>query len=54
VATLREPGPATGSSDVDVNHQLLSELAGGNRLPVVPLPDILLTGAHPDGLAGKK
>jgi len=40
--TLREAEAAGNTSDVDVEQQLLGELAGGNSLPDVPLPDVPL------------
>jgi hypothetical protein len=59
VPTLREAEVSGNTSDVDVNHQLLIQLAGDDSLsdvplpdvllPDVPLPDVLLLGARPDG-----
>jgi hypothetical protein len=40
--TLREAEAAGNISDVDVEQQLLSELAGGDSLPNVRLPDFHL------------
>jgi hypothetical protein len=40
--TLREAEAAGNTSDVDVEQQLLGELAGGNSLPIVPLSDVPL------------
>jgi len=59
VPTLQEAEAAGNSSDVDVNQQLLGELAGGNSLPDVPLPDVSLPNlalpeARPDGLVGEE
>jgi len=52
--TLREAEPAGNTSDVDVDKQLLGELAGGESFPDVPLPDVPLPEALPDGLAGEE
>ena len=40
--TLREAEAAGNTSDVDVEQQLLGELAGGNGLPNGPLPHVPL------------
>jgi len=40
--TLQEAEAARNTLDVDVEQQLLGELAGGDSLPDVPLPDVLL------------
>jgi hypothetical protein len=58
--TLREAEAAGNTSEADVEQQLLSELAGGDRLPNVPLPNIPLPNiplpnvplpeTYPDGL----
>jgi len=40
--TQREADAAGNTSGVDVEQQLLGELAGGNSLPDVPLPDVPL------------
>jgi len=40
--TLREAEAAGNTSDVDVEQQLLGESAGGDCLPDVPLPDVIL------------
>ena len=40
--TLREAEAAGNTSDVDVEQQLLSESAGGDSIPEVPLPDVPL------------
>jgi len=40
--TLRDAEAAGNTSDVDVEQQLLSQLAGGDSHPDVPLPDALL------------
>jgi hypothetical protein len=40
--TLQEAGAAGNISDVDVEQQLLGELAGGNSRPDVHLPDVPL------------
>ena len=40
--TLPKAEAAGNTSDVDVEQQLLGELAGGNSLPDGPLPDIPL------------
>jgi len=54
VPTLQDAKAAENTSDVDVDQQVLSALAGGNSLPDVPLPDIPhlnvpLPEAIPDG-----
>ena len=69
VPTLREAEAAGNTLDVDVDQQLLSELAGGDSLPNillpdvplhdvplpnVPLPNFPLSGACPDGSVGKE
>ena len=56
VPTLREAEAAANTSNVDVHvdQQLLIESTGGNSLPDVPLPDVLLPEARLDGLVGKK
>jgi hypothetical protein len=41
--TLQEAEAAGHTSDVDVNQQLLIELAGGDSLCNIPLPDVPLT-----------
>jgi len=51
---LREAGPAGNTSDVDVDQQLLSESAGCNSLPDVPLPDAPRHNASPEGLVGNE
>ena len=66
--TLREAEAAGNTSDVDVDQQLLGELAGGDSLPDVPLPDVPLPDVtlphvplrdvplpevHPEGLVGE-
>ena len=63
VRTVREAKAAGHTSDVDVNHQLLIEMAGGNDLrnvplhdvplPDVPLPDVPLPEALRDGSVGQ-
>ena len=40
--TLQEAEAAGTTSNVDVEQQLLSTLAGGDSLPDVPLPDVPL------------
>ena len=42
VPTLREDEAAGNTFDVDVDQQLLIELAGGDSLPDVRLPDVPL------------
>jgi len=42
VPTLPETEAGRNTRDVDVDQQLLIELAGGNSLPDVPLPDVPL------------
>jgi len=37
VPALREAEAGANTSDVDVDHQLLGELAGGDSLPDVPI-----------------
>jgi len=54
VPTLREAEPAGNTSYVDVDQQLLSELAGSDSLPDVPLPDVPLLGARPGGSVDKE
>jgi hypothetical protein len=54
VPPLQEAEAARDTSDVDVNHQLLSKSAGGNNLPDVPCPDILLQDVQPDGSIGEE
>ena len=61
--TLRQAEAAGNASDVDVEKQLLGELAGGNGspkgplpdvpLPDVPLLDVPLAEARPDGSVGE-
>jgi hypothetical protein len=63
VPTQRE-ADAAGSTldvyvDVDVDRQLLTESAGGDSLPDVPLPDVILPDvplpeARPDGLVSEE
>ena len=60
---IREAEAARNTSDVDVDHQLLGESAGGNSLSDVPLTDdplsyvsfsdALLPEACPDGSVGE-
>jgi hypothetical protein len=52
--TLREAEAAGNFSDVDVDQQLIGELAGGNSLPDDPLSDTFLPDTHPDGSVGEK
>ena len=59
VPTLRKAEAAGNTPDVDVDKQLLGELAGGDSihmvcLPDVPHPDVPLPGARPDGLVGEE
>jgi hypothetical protein len=54
VPTQREAEAAGNTSDVDVDQQLLIELAGGDGLPDVPLPDVPLPEARPDGSVGEE
>jgi len=42
VPTMRDAESAGNTSDVDVDQQLLIELAGGDSLPDVPFPDVPL------------
>jgi len=37
-----------------VEQQLLGKSAGGNSLSDVPVPDVPLPEAHPDGLVGEE
>jgi hypothetical protein len=48
--TVREAEAAGNTSDVNVEHQLLAEPAGGVSHPDVPLPDVPL----PDGWVGEE
>jgi len=57
--TLREAEAARNTSDVDVEQQLLGESAGGDSPPNVPhwnvpLPDVTVPEARPDGSVGEK
>jgi len=57
IPTVRGSEAARETSDVDVDQQLLSELAGGDILPVVvlpdvPIPDVPHPRACPDGCVG--
>ena len=54
VPTLREAEEAGNTSDVDVDQQLLGKSEAGNSLPNVPLPNVRLFGAHPDGAVGEE
>ena len=54
VPTLREAEAAGNTSDVDVNQQPLIELAGGDSLSDVPLPDVPLPEARPDASVRKE
>jgi hypothetical protein len=49
VPTLREAETAGNPLDVDLDHILLSELAGGDSIPYVSRPDVPLPETHPDG-----
>ena len=66
--TLQEADAAPNTSEVDVEHQLRSESAGGDSfpdvhlrdvplpdvpLPNVPLPDVLLLEVLPPGSLGE-
>jgi len=52
VPTLREAEAAGNTSDVDVDQQLPIELAGGDILPNVHLPDVAFLEARPDCSVG--
>jgi hypothetical protein len=52
--TLREDEAARNTSDVDVEQQLLGELACGDSLPDVPPPDVPLPEARQDGPVGEE
>jgi hypothetical protein len=58
VRTLREAEAAGNTSDVDadvdVDQQLLIESAGGDSLPNVPLANVTLPEACPDGSVGEQ
>jgi len=54
VPSLREAEAAGNTSDVDVDQQLLGELARGDCLPDVPLPDAPLLEARLDGSVGEE
>jgi len=54
VPTQREAQAAGNTSDVDVDQQLMIELAGGDSLPDVPLLDVPLPEACPDGSVGEE
>jgi len=47
--TLGEAKAIGNTSDVDVDQQLLSELASGNSFPDIPLTDIHLSKVYLDG-----
>jgi hypothetical protein len=49
VPTLREAETAGNTLDVDLDHILLSKLAGGDSIPYVPRPDVPLPEAQQDG-----
>jgi hypothetical protein len=63
VPTLREAEAAGNTSDVNVDQQLRIELAGGDSVSDVPLPDVThpnvhlhdvpLPAADPDGAVGE-
>ena len=54
VPNLREVEAAGNTSDVDVDQQPLSESLGGDSLPDVPLANVPLPGARPDGSVGEE
>ena len=54
VPTQREAEAAGNTSDEDVDQQLLIESAGGDSLTNVPLPDVPLPEARPDGSVGEE
>jgi len=54
VPTVREAEAARNTSHVDVDKELVGELAGGDSLPDVPLPDVHLLNAGSDGSVGKE
>ena len=54
VPTLREPEAAGNTSDVDLHQEQLSELAGGDSLPDLIVPDVRLPGARLDGSVGEE
>jgi len=52
VPTLRGDNAAGNTPDVNVHQQLLTELAGGDSLLLVPPLEVLLHEAHQNGLGG--
>jgi len=54
VPTQREAEAAGNTLDVDVDQKLLSESAGGDSLPDVPLPNVSFLEARPDGSVGEE
>jgi hypothetical protein len=58
VPTLQEAESAGNTShvdvEVDVDQQLQIDSAGGDRLPNVPLPNVLVPEASPDGSVGEE
>jgi len=54
VPTLQDAEAAGNTWDVDVDQQLLGESADGDSLPEVPLHDVPLPEAPPDGSVGEE
>jgi len=54
VPTRREADAARNTSDVDVDQQLLIESTGRDSLPDVPVPNVPLPEARPDGSGGEE
>jgi hypothetical protein len=54
VPTLQKDKAAGNCSVVDEDEQLLSELAGGDSLPDVPLQDVPDPEVCPDGSVGEE
>jgi hypothetical protein len=52
--TPREAEAAGHTSGVDVDQQLLIELAGGDSLPDVPVSDVPLPEIRPDCWVGEE
>jgi len=54
VPTLREDEEAVNTSHADVDKKLLSQSAGGDSLPDIPLPNVPFLEAHPDDSVGEE
>jgi len=54
VPTLVEAGTCRKTSDMNVDHQQLGELVGGDSLPDLPLSNIPLPVLHLEGSVGEK